>query len=156
MKNLSLTIVVICTALTLGACDNGAKSPRGFSLPEGNVIDGEAVYTKFRCSDCHVIAGKERLRAEIDPTMTLPLGGNTTTIKTYGELVTSVINPSHVISKRYRGLEVSEGGKSKMLNYNYVLTVNELIDLVAFLQAQYELELYDPTIFQPYDLAPTF
>ena len=65
--------------------------------------------------------------------MTIAIGGMRTRIATYGELVTSVINPSHRVARRYR----DETGDSPMRNYNEAMTVAELIDLVAFLQTQY-------------------
>ena len=44
---------------------------------------------------------------------------------------------------------VETEGQSKMTNYNDILTVSQLIDLVAFLEAHYELEPYDPTEYPP-------
>lgn len=152
MKFLSLAFAWICTAFIISACDFGPKPSRGFTLPEGNAGEGEAAFSKFLCGDCHLIAGKEDLRAVIEPRMNLPLGGRAARVNTYGELVTSIINPSHAISKKFPGIEVSEEGQSKMRNYNSVMTVNELIDLVAFLQAQYDLEPFEPTTYPPYDL----
>ena len=40
--------------------------------------------------------------------------------------------------------------KSAMRNYNEVLTVQQLIDLVAFLQAHYELKHFTPSIYTHY------
>jgi hypothetical protein len=69
------------------------------------------------------------------------LGGEVTRVKTYGELVTSIINPSHRLARGYPTEEVSAAGESLMaLAYlNDVMTVQQLIDLVAFLQARYEV-----------------
>ena len=69
------------------------------------------------------------------------LGGNVTRVKTYGELVTSIINPSHKLAPGYKEEEVTIDGASRMeLAYlNEVVTVQELIDLVAFLQPLYKL-----------------
>jgi hypothetical protein len=69
------------------------------------------------------------------------LGGEVTRVKTYGELVTSIINPSHRLAQGYPTEEVSAAGESLMaLAYlNDVMTVQQLIDLVAFLQARYEV-----------------
>ena len=71
-------------------------------------------------------------------------------IKTYGELVTSIINPSHRLAKGYAEANVAMEGKSNMTVYNDVMTVRELIDLVAFLQSHYELRVYDHTVYSPY------
>ena len=43
-------------------------------------------------------------------------------------------------------------GESKMKNYNDVLTVKQLIDLVAFLQSRYELQPYEPTDYPVYPM----
>jgi len=68
------------------------------------------------------------------------LGGQTTVIKTYGDLVTSVINPSHKIFRRHSKQKVStEEGGSKMITYNEVMTVQQLVDLVTYLESNYEI-----------------
>jgi hypothetical protein len=92
----------------------------------------------------------EGLRDGLTPEMSVELGGQTTRIATYGELVTSVINPSHRLAKGYPAEDISVDGKSRMRNYNDELSVSELIDLVAFLQEQYELVEYEPTQYNPY------
>lgn len=146
-RSMLLAAMAVCT---LTACDLSPQSSWGFSLPKGDVEAGREAFVKFQCSDCHTIAGLENLRAGTEPTMTLPLGGKTPRVQTYGQLVTSVINPSHVLSKKFGSAEVTVGSHSKMPNYNYAMSVNELIDLVAFLQAQYQLLPYDPTIYSPF------
>lgn len=142
MKNTSLLIGALALTFWLSACDTGPKSARGFSLPDGDAATGQQNFLKLKCNDCHSVAGMDQLREGVDALMTVPLGGKTTHISTYGELVTSIINPTHKISKKYSANKVAENGESKMRNNNDVLTVTELIDLVAFLQAQYELEEY--------------
>lgn len=124
--------------LSVVACDYSPKSSQGFRLPDGDIEAGRAVYVKMQCASCHAIEGREVLREGIEPEMTVPLGGMTTMVDTYGQLVTSVINPSHKIARTYRKADVSDDGVSKMRNYNDVMTVTELIDLVAFVQDQYE------------------
>jgi sulfur-oxidizing protein SoxX len=145
MKSHFRSIAFVITALSLSACDLGPKSSLGFSLPAGNIEAGREAFTKFQCSDCHVVAGLETERATLEPQLNLPLGGKTPRIQSYGQLVTSIINPSHKISKKYGSTEVTNGAHSKMPNYNYAITVNELIDLVAFLQSKYELAQFEPS-----------
>jgi hypothetical protein len=53
--------------------------------------------------------------------------------------VTAIINPSHKLAKGYPFAEVSNGGKSKMPVYNGFMTVQELIDIVMFLQPHYDV-----------------
>lgn len=132
------------------ACGQGPKSGYGFTLPEGDSQAGETAFTRLHCNDCHAIAGREDLREGVDPLMTVRLGGETTRIDTYGQLVTSVINPSHRISQRYLEEPVAIDGVSPMRNYNDVMTVSELSDIVVFLQDQYELKSYTPTDYRGY------
>ncbi|MEW6997219.1 c-type cytochrome [Colwelliaceae bacterium BS250] len=120
----------------LVSCDRGVDSPRGFNLPEGNVTNGKLVFTKYDCSSCHMLKG---FTQPDNPQFSVKLGGNTTQIKTYAELVTSVINPSHKFSRQYSLSIYKDGEHSKMTVYNDVMTVTELVDLVEFLQPQYKL-----------------
>lgn len=73
----------------------------------------------------------------------MELGGEVTAMKTYGQLVTSVINPSHRISGQRLTDEmlVRTDGTSRMemYRYNEIMTVQELVDLVTFLQSEYKL-----------------
>jgi len=68
------------------------------------------------------------------------LGGESRTVKTYGELVTSIVNPSHSLALGYPKELITQGGQSAMTNFNDTLTVRQLSDLVAFLQSRYRLE----------------
>ena len=124
-------------ALLLAACDYSPDSSQGFRLPDGDAEKGREVFVSMHCSSCHVVQSAPELRDGIEAELDVPIGGMKTRVDTYGELVTSVINPSHRIARTYRNAEFTEDGESKMRNYNDVLTVSELIDLVAFLQAQY-------------------
>jgi hypothetical protein len=81
------------------------------------------------------------------------LGGTVTRVKTYGQLVTSIINPSHRLASGYTPESVqTPDGESKMRNYNEVMTVDELIDLVAFLQSKYTIAPTDPTYYPNYPM----
>ncbi|MDB4401932.1 hypothetical protein N9169_00530 [Algibacter sp.] len=94
-------------------------------------------YKRLACIECHSIpniewkGGKDNLK--------IPLGGEVTSLKTYGDLVTSVINPSHKVASFYNQKTSTEGGLSNMKNYNEIMTVQELIDLVTFLQSEYQV-----------------
>ena len=68
-------------------------------------------------------------------------------MKTYGELVTSIINPSHVLSPGYPKELITKNNQSAMPNFNDTMTVRQLIDLVAFLQSRYELVLPEPATY---------
>ena len=55
------------------------------------------------------------------------------------ELVTAIINPSHKLAQGYPLDTISEDGQSLMPLYNSYMTVQELIDIVAFLQPHYDV-----------------
>lgn len=138
------TGLILLLAALLSGC-NTKESSRGFSLPVGNADNGKVVFAELQCHMCHTVSGEKFAGAENQPqVLNVALGGEVTRIKTYGELVTSIINPSHRLASS--GTEqVAVDGRSKMTNYNDVMTVRQLIDLVAFLQSRYKLERYDPS-----------
>lgn len=126
--------VMAASVLLIVGCDL-EKSPRGFRLPDGNIDKGKAAFNSLKCYSCHSISGEN---FPAPTSFNIPLGGETARIRTYGELVTSIINPSHVISGRYRE-ELRKATESPMTNFNETMTVAQMIDLVAFLQSRYKL-----------------
>jgi len=107
------------------------------------------VYKRHNCQQCHRIAGVEQPPKD-DREMDVELGGEVRRISTYGELVTSVINPSHRLARGHRDDDATADGESRMKNYNDVLTVSELIDLVAFLQSKYSIRPPDTSDYPMY------
>lgn len=148
-RNVALMLAI---ATMVSGCDLRPKSGYGFTLPEGDIAAGEEAFKRFQCSDCHAVADREDLREGIDPILTVPLGGKSPKIQTYGQLVTSVINPSHKISQKYLKDVIVEDGISPMRNYNDIMTVTEMANIVMFLQEQYELEPYTPTHYYHFSL----
>lgn len=139
MKRFSIITLLLTCVLVLSGCDEDrTMSERGFRLPDGNAQAGRETFLYMHCNQCHTIKGEEF------PTIPgfepfVELGGPVTRVKTYGELVTSVINPSHKLAAGYPEELVSENGKSKMYNYNGFMTVQELTDIVMFLQPHYDV-----------------
>ncbi|GAA0859308.1 cytochrome C [Aliiglaciecola litoralis] len=140
--------------VALLACNSGPEAPRGFSLPEGDVAKGEAVFRKYQCLGCHSLEGFEDPDITKEFSRPVMLGGDSSRVKTYAELVTSVINPSHKLVPRAIKLEsvVNEDGTSKMRVYNDVMTISELIDLVAFLQPKYQVKPMQYTHYNIYHI----
>jgi sulfur-oxidizing protein SoxX len=141
MRTLGVVLIVILAA----ACDS--RSGAGFRLPDGDVERGRVAFAELGCDSCHRIEGDP---ADVPPGVAnVTLGGKTTWVKTYGELVTAIANPSHRLTRRYPADEVAVEGESLMaLAYlNDVMTVQQLIDLVAFLQSTYEVV---PPPIEPY------
>ena len=149
MRELKQLIVVAMTILLVG-CDSGPKSGRGFTLPDGNADRGEIAFVDFRCHECHTVAGVDLPAVEGAQDPRVKLGGEVNRISSYGELVTSIINPSHKLARGYKRTDVAVEGESKMANYNDVMSVARLIDIVAFLQSQYKLQPYEPSHYPLY------
>lgn len=111
----------------------------GFVLPDGDIAAGKRSFAELSCNQCHSIKGIPWKGDADAGDVHINLGGEVSTIKTYGELVTSVINPSHKIAKVYQQETATSEGSSKMRVYNDVMTVQDLIDIVAFLRSEYQL-----------------
>jgi sulfur-oxidizing protein SoxX len=115
---------------------------------------GETTFLKYQCLACHTIEGVSD--GSIIKVFEQPvrLGGNTSIVKTYAQLVTSIINPSHKLAPRSIHLEsvVTEDGLSKMPIFNDVMTVTELINIVAFLQPKYKVKPMQYTQYHHYHI----
>lgn len=148
----SVYCLLMTAALSMAAgCATAPKSGEGFTLPRGNAQAGKEIFIDKQCNACHKVSGIDQIEAEDGkPQMSIALGGKTTRIQTYGELVTSIINPSHRLAKGYPLGEISVDGQSKMRNYNDVMTVTELTDLVMFLQSKYKLQEFELTDYPVY------
>ncbi len=150
MKYLILCVLALIV-VSVSSCDKGVDSPKGFSLPEGNIEQGHLVLQKYQCLSCHTVFDVEPLPAlKNNPNFAIRLGGKSTKIKNYADLLTSVINPSHKFARGYPLKAVQEAGVSKMEIYNDVMTVTELVDLVSFLQTKYVLVPYRRTHYHYY------
>ncbi|MBT8140649.1 MAG: c-type cytochrome [Gammaproteobacteria bacterium] len=113
-----------------------------FTLPEGDPAAGKQVFVALQCNSCHSLPDVAQM-TDSKSGVSIALGGEVRNIKTYPELVTSVINPSHKILQGFSPRHKTTGGESAMRSYNDVMTVTQLIDLVSFLQTQYRLKEFD-------------
>ena len=149
-KSIFYLLMTVALSMTSG-CITPPKSGKGFTLPEGNAQAGKQNYINLQCNACHTINGVDQIATESgQPELSIALGGEVTRIETYGELVTSIINPSHRLAKGYPVDAVSVDGQSKMKNYNDAMSVTQLTDLVAFLQSKYKLQEYELTKYPMY------
>jgi L-cysteine S-thiosulfotransferase len=142
-------IALLALAAVLEACTpNAPDSPAGFRLPTGDPATGRQAFIDLRCYVCHQVKGVE-VTFEGTGAASVALGGKVTRVKTYGELVTSIINPSHRVAPASPAKDAAPGGGSVMsiAALNDVMTVRQLVDLVAFLQPQYKVE---PPPYNPY------
>jgi hypothetical protein len=127
----SLVVLLAAVAQTQGASAAKPSVPKGwsFSVPEGDWQAGKQVFMRMECYSCHTIKlPKETLAArpgKVGPELT----GYSGLPREY--LASSIIKAHTVVAAP--GYTVKEG-KAAMGNYNHFMTIQELIDLVAFLK----------------------
>jgi len=130
---------VIASFMMIGSmgCEIGPRSGLGLRLPDGDIIRGEQAFYELRCNE---IAGEDASTMAEHREVIVVLGGKVAHIETHGELVTSIINPSHSFPRPYPRAQIARMNPSRMPSINEKMTVEELINLTAFLQSKYELE----------------
>ncbi len=138
-KSMQLLAGLFCAVLVSGC----ASQIFGFPIQEGDINAGREAFIDHQCHQCHSVAGiRMPPLAGASPPI-LELGGETTVVKNYAELMTSVINPNHHISEKYRERLLLAGAmplESPMpMPHIDNMTVRQLIDLVAFLDSRYVL-----------------
>ena len=140
-------IVAVIPAML--ACNAGRHSSTGFSLPgDGDVQRGQVAFVEKGCYTCHEVSGVETPKPTVQPAVPVVLGGSVTWHVTDGYLTTSIINPSYALA-RYPKAQITENNQSRMPHYVANVSVRELTDLVAFLQAHYT-EVPPPPTNGPY------
>jgi Cu/Ag efflux protein CusF len=100
--------------------------PKGwrFTMPKGDPAKGRAAFEKFECFYCHDIRG-EQFPAPVESAPELSQMGQMHPVEFFAE---SIINPNAVVPKAYRDPD----GKSPMTNFAEKMTVQELIDVSAY------------------------
>ncbi len=135
IANFMLAMLLITAGFSWAAESPAApkvpKVPQGwkFTFPEGLAPAGKSVFLSMQCYSCHTISipgEKLPFRAKaIGPDLT----GYSVLSKEY--LAESIIKAHTIVAAP--GYTVKEG-RAAMGVYNHFLTVQELIDLVAFLK----------------------
>jgi hypothetical protein len=142
-------LIVSLAALTVLAAGCSNTPIFGFPREEGNIAAGRQAFIDHRCHQCHSVASERLPPLAGAGRPILELGGETIFVKSYAELMTSIINPNHHISERYREqlrLNAQIPLDSPMPTPEIDnMTVRQLIDLVAFLDSKYQtIPGYDP------------
>ena len=139
MYAVRITIGMGILATMLG-CGTAPPPLPELVLPAGDAELGKAAFLEMRRYDCHTLPGVDLPVAEEPNQAVVELGGKVSKVRSYSDLVTSIINPSHKLARGYNEQLVASGGKSNMTNYNEAMTVAELINLVAYLEERYGVE----------------
>lgn len=127
---------LVALATLLVGCDADGINVRGFVLPEGDPVRGEAAFVELGCTRCHTVVGTELSQPE-NPPYTVALGGKVIQVKHYGDLLTSIVNPNHRVRPPYAQAD-GEKVSSPMPDFTATLTVEQLINVVAFLHGKYD------------------
>jgi len=149
--------VVLASLLLISCGDKASKQSKGFFLPEGDVETGKTTFVGMQCNRCHTVEGVMLPDHDLPELPKIRLGGEIYKVKSYGDLVTAIINPQHTLAPQYLAMLSDEEKKagtsgSPMLEFNRSMTVNQLIDLVAFLHSRYKL--IDPVVNEYFYVAP--
>jgi sulfur-oxidizing protein SoxX len=97
--------------------------------PNGDPVKGWEVFVKLECYSCHKVKGEQFPAPSSQVGPELSVMGPLHDAEYFAE---AIINPSAVIEKG-EGYEAADGS-SKMPSYNDLVTVQEVIDLVAYLK----------------------
>ena len=113
----------------------------GFPVEQGDIAAGRQAFIDHQCHQCHSVAGVTLPPLAGASGVMLELGGETSTVRTYGGLMTSIINPNHEISDAYRDRLLLRGevplNSPMPMPHIDNMTVRQLIDIVAFLDSRY-------------------
>lgn len=107
-------------------------------FPMGDSEAGGFVFYEFRCHSCHRVSGVDRSSPEPVAALLGPELGVFQANQNACQLASSLISPSHIISEEVA--RQGEGQLSPMGDITEILTVRQLIDLVAYLQSLDEAE----------------
>jgi L-cysteine S-thiosulfotransferase len=123
------------------ATDPGYATQFRFPIFKGDLEKGRQSFVALGCNQCHTVNGVELPAYAGETPLTFDLGGKIWYVKTYAELVTSIINPDHIISGEYLDKlpPGSRKGITSPMPLNENMTVTQLIDIVTFLNSRYML-----------------
>jgi hypothetical protein len=101
-------------------------------LPPGDIAAGKAAVQAMQCFVCHKIAGSDFPAPHAKPPVPVELGASQAA-QSQERLAESIIAPSHRVAPGMPG--ITSGGMSRMGDYSEVMTVRQLVDIVAYLQS---------------------
>lgn len=134
----TLWFISLLAVVGLAGCNEGPKSSIGFRLPDGDSDKGKAAFVSLQCHTCHPVVGVELPAPPSKGQVNYFIGGEVTKLRSYGDLVTAIINPSHGLSPGFDKARMEGSKLSPMPEFNQVMTVAQMIDLVAFLHPRYK------------------
>ena len=114
--------------------ESGMAAGWKFTLPQGDPMQGRQIFVALECFKCHEVKGESfptvsQAEKGVGPELSQMAGMHP--VEFFAE---SIMNPNAVIDpdskeKGYLGND----GKSKMPNYNDILTIRQVADMAAYL-----------------------
>jgi len=150
----SVLLYCLLPAVILAGCAVEQYTREDFRFPilNGDIDQGRNSFVALGCHQCHSVNGVDLPVYPGESPLQLELGGEIIYVKTYGELVTSIINPNHVISEKY--LDSLDSGARQLLTspmpFKREMTIEQLVDVVTFLNSRYVLLQPHYTVNHPY------
>jgi hypothetical protein len=148
-----MRLVIFLVILITGGCATHPDYASEFRFPInwGNIDRGRQAFIDLQCHQCHSVNGVELPSYAGESPIKLDLGGGIHYAKTYADIMTSIINPDHVVSEKF--LEIfpaSERGTVRsIMPFRKNMTVEQLVDIVTFLNSRYVLmEGYQETYYR--------
>jgi mono/diheme cytochrome c family protein len=131
----SLGLALLVSPLTWA---QAPRVPPGwrYTVPAGDATAGKQVFEKMQCYSCHTVRGQRfgepsQNPGGIGPDLT-PAHGRLPA----EYLAESIVSSSRVVAHgQFRAAYRAADGRSRMGDYSEIMTVRELIDLVAFLRS---------------------
>lgn len=140
--NMMKTVLMAVCVLVLAGCKTHPDYASDFRFPilRGDIERGQEAFVELGCNRCHSVYDAELPAYAGTRPFDLQLGGEMREVKTYGALVTSIINPSHVLSEEYSAqMPGGVRASSSPMPFHSEMTVSQMVDVVTFLNASYRL-----------------
>jgi mono/diheme cytochrome c family protein len=123
--------LALAAMLTIAAgCNSDRQASARLRLAGGDAARGKAAFAALGCPECHAVAGLDPPRSAALSSAPA-LGGTVNYRPSAGRLASSIV---------YKAAE------SRMPHYADRMTVQQLTDIVVFLQAQYTERLVVPPL----------
>ena len=137
-----MKIRIFCLAAVLGLTliplshadrDEGMTPAEGFFLPKGNPEAGKKAFVRLKCTSCHWVQNEMDLSQPVTAKAG-PMLGDQQARYSAGWITNSIVSPSHTIALDSNG-KAENSELSRMGDFTEVMTVRQLIDIVAYIQS---------------------
>ncbi len=130
MMRIPLFVAVAVLFIWQASCQTDAS--KALALPAGQADDGREAFVRLQCNRCHSTPDIAWIGVELEGDVHVKITAASKPASRE-ELITSITNPSYKISKRHILAMTTKDWESRMLPYAEVMTVQELCDIIAYL-----------------------